>query len=447
MGVFTVVIFKELSQIRLIMAMKILAAADLHLGRRSTGLTGNTEILSTKSAWLRLVKWAIDNKMDAVALAGDVVDQDNNFFESIGPLQTGFQRLGDAGIEVFLTTGNHDYMVLPQLIEDKYPHVHLLGKSGQWQVTPFSRHGETVQFLGWSFPTQYVKTSPVAAVRREQLDPNYPVIGLLHADLDNPGSNYCPVVQSELVGIGVGTWILGHIHKPGVWNLPGTSIHYPGSLQALSAKESGPHGFLLLTIAGRNLEIQEVQLSTVRYQGLSVDITHADTRESFRQILLGTVNAHARSLIPDLEGVKNLIYDLNLIGEHPDEILVRKWADESKNDTALPVGAGTIASIRSLSSAVRPVIGDLAELAQEPSPAGSLASIILAIREGKSTPLLTLLQQDWEQQRQQLKSAPIYQPLAGTAAMENATLSASEYLQRECNKLLSVLLSQTKKTH
>ena len=429
--------------------MKILAAADLHMGRRSTGLTGDMESLATKYAWLRLVQWAIDNNVDAVALAGDVVDQSNGFFESIGPLQTGFQRLGEAGIEVFLVTGNHDHKVLPASVDTQYKHVHLLGPNGQWGVESLTRNGETVQFVGWSYPTftSSVKVSPLPLLGTVQLDVNFPVIGLLHADLDPvKESNYCPVWQRDLVGVGVGTWILGHIHKPGSWDLPGTTIHYPGSLQALSAKESGAHGFLLLTVDAGRIKIDRIPFSTVRYGGLDIDVTGADTQEDVWRILTEAVMADARDRLYELEGVRFLSYDLMLTGAHKDEPLVVKWAVDSKRDTAIPIGKTTI-TIRSVDSVIRPVVGDLAELAKEPSPAGSLASVIMAIRTGGNTPLLTALEQQWEQQQRQLQSSGVYQPLLGTTLLVDTRGSARDHLLRECNRLLNELLSQIQKSN
>jgi len=431
------------------MAMKIIAAADLHLGRRSTGLAGDAEILASKHAWLRLVQWAIDNRVDAVTLSGDVIDQDNAFFESIGPLQLGFERLGQAGIEVFLVSGNHDYKVLPSLMGDQYGHVHLLGKNGQWERWAFIRKGETVEFLGWSYPGPgpYVTTSPISLLSAMSLDVSHPVIGLLHADLDNINSKYCPVGQQELVGLGVGTWILGHIHKPGEWRLPGTSIYYPGSTQALSAKEPGKHGFLLISIDGGQVEIARISLSTVRYQELEIDITGANTREELWPIVMETILADARIMLPEMDGVKLLSYDLRLVGEHADDALVLKWADDSRREMAVPVGTGTTISVRSVVSAIRPPVGDLAELARQPSPAGALASMILAIRQERATPLLTALEEQWEQRRRQLRISGVYQPLLGTAVLDNKPDSAREYLLAEANRLLNQLLSQTQKAN
>ncbi|MDR3711534.1 MAG: DNA repair exonuclease [Puia sp.] len=425
------------------MPLRILAAADLHLGRVSSGLPGDALTLSTIAAWDKMVEWAITNQVDAISLSGDVVDKDNGYYESTGPLQRGFTRLGEADIHVFLVAGNHDYRVLPSLIGSQYQHVHLLGRNGTWEVYPFTRKEETVQFLGWSYPSQYVPTSPLPLPGTMALDPNSPVVGLLHGDLENIGSYYCPVGHNELVGVGVGTWILGHIHMPGEWYLPGTSIHYPGSLQAMSAKEPGAHGFLLLTFDKGNKTVQKIPFSTVRYQSLDVDITGAERQENVWELLTKTIADDTRGWLPELDGVTHLSYDLRLIGEHPQEALVLKWAGDSQREMFVPVRPGTNAFVRSVRSDIGPVV-NMEELARDPSPAGALASMILAIREKRSSPLLRQLETQWVTQQGLLRTSGVYQPLLETP-VDNSPDAIRKNLLRECTRLLNALLSQVEK--
>jgi len=426
------------------MAVKVLAAADLHLGRRSASLPANDERLASKNAWQRLVQWAIDKEVDVVALAGDIVDQDNSYYESIGPLQAGFDLLGQAGIKVFMVSGNHDYRVLPQLISPRYPNVHLLGSSGQWESGIFRKEGETVQFVGRSFPSSSPTqtTSPVAMLRADQWDPNYPVIGLIHGDLFDPLSIYCPIRPNDLAATGIRTWVLGHIHKPYEVDLAGTTIHYPGSLQALSAKETGPHGFLLLTIEEHRTSIEKVFLSTARYEDVELSVEGISTREAFQAHLVDVVQRDAETRLPEMGDVRFLSYDIRLIGQHDQDASVMSWASASQNELALHIGGEVIASVRSVECQIAPTIGDLNELAREPSPAGILAGAILALEAGTATPLLTALEAKWENQRRELQRAAVYLPLI-TAGPTPATPSdGREYLLREFNRLLSQLQQQ-----
>lgn len=68
------------------MPIKILAAGDLHLGKKSGSIPNNAKEKPIKYVWSRMVEYAIDNRVDFIALPGDIADQDNSYFEAIGPL-------------------------------------------------------------------------------------------------------------------------------------------------------------------------------------------------------------------------------------------------------------------------------------------------------------------------------------------------------------------------
>src|SRR5690554_4476956 len=227
------------------MSIKILATADLHLGKRSSDVTGDHA--STKYTLSKITDYCIDKNVDVLVLCGDIVDWDNRFFEAYGPLQEAFDNLGKHNIQVYLVAGNHDFNVLPQIIETgNNAHVHLLGQDENWEVKAFTKNGQTIQFVGWSFARRYVKESAMLTWDDSLLNPNYQTIGLLHGDTDARDSHYGPIDLNELRNTDVAMWILGHIHKPQqLADRP--IVRYPGSPQALSAKEPGIHGPLLIT--------------------------------------------------------------------------------------------------------------------------------------------------------------------------------------------------------
>src|SRR5690606_1937215 len=102
--------------------VRILCAGDLHLGRRSSRVPwdGDGAAGSCAEAWMRLVECAIRERVDLVALSGDLVDHDNRWFEAFGPLERGLKRLADAGIPVYAVAGNHDYDTLPHLRSEEH---------------------------------------------------------------------------------------------------------------------------------------------------------------------------------------------------------------------------------------------------------------------------------------------------------------------------------------
>ena len=152
------------------MAATLVFVGDLHLGRRPAHLPAD-EVrrdlkaidLSPIAAWRHVVEHALERRVAAVLLAGDVVDQDNARFEAFGPLKHGVERLLAAGIGVFAVAGNHDVEALPRLA-DVLPGFRLIGRGGAFEWVTLEHAGAPLaHVLGWSFPQARVTTSPFQA--------------------------------------------------------------------------------------------------------------------------------------------------------------------------------------------------------------------------------------------------------------------------------------------
>ena len=49
--------------------------------------------VSPAAVWESVVRAAVEQSVDAVVLAGDIIDRGNRYFESIGPLERGLRKL------------------------------------------------------------------------------------------------------------------------------------------------------------------------------------------------------------------------------------------------------------------------------------------------------------------------------------------------------------------
>ena len=254
--------------------MKLLCAADLHLGRQPSRLAGPVhgllDELSASVAWQRLVDVAIDRQVTAVLLAGDVLDDEHDYFEAFGELKAGVERLVSAGIAVLAVSGNHDVEVLPRLAQAVHELV-LLGEGGVWQAETLKDDSGTVHVVGWSYPTTSVTYSPLASLPAalEPLTPA-PVLGLLHCDRDQSGSRYAPVTSAELAGAAVDAWLLGHVHRPDA----GARGGYLGSVFAADPGEEGARGAWLVEVdAGSGVTFASLPLSPLRFETLTLDVS------------------------------------------------------------------------------------------------------------------------------------------------------------------------------
>lgn len=427
------------------MALKIVATGDLHIGRKSSGVSENVEESSTKFTWNRIVDWSIKNEVNILVLTGDIVDHDNRYFEAIGPIQSGFKKLNNAGISVYMVLGNHDYDVLPQIVgTGEYDNVHLLGFNGKWEVKIFSGNGEQVQFVGWSFPNQFETKDPLLTFGELPLDPNLTTIGLLHGDVNNPESKYAPISFDNFLNESVSTWILGHIHKPQVLHDSDPYICYPGSPHALSSKEYGIHGPILLTIEKRDeINIDRIPLSPVRYEGISIDITNTTDEQSLRDIVTSGLLSDANTKIAELENVSFLIYDVTLEGEHTNLKDLETWISPIITDYDQEIETETRISVRKVVVNARPKLENIEELAKQSSPAGVLAKTILAIQNEETTAFLDDLLEKWKLSHENINTAGTYQPLREAEKLnDNPDLKAKQYILHECNRLLGKLIEQ-----
>lgn len=423
------------------MAIKILAAADLHLGKRTSGLAIFGDNCSTRATWVRMVDFAIDRGVDMMLLAGDVVDQNNRYFEASGALQEGFRRLGEAGIDVFVVTGNHDFDVLPQILRNHpFPRVRQLGADGRWEAVRYERSGEALQLVGWSYPRREVLVNPLLGLAEGVVNGDYLSVGLLHADVDKLDSRYGPVALNDLQRSPVNVWILGHIHKPIVYS-GDKFIRYPGSPQALSAKETGSHGALLLTVdGGRIAGAENLVFSNCRFERLEIEVTDVDTEERFRGLMETAISADANPHLSELDGVVYLVYDVLLTGRNNLGREIAGWAEPLAASSELLLACGARVRVRNVALAIRPPVGDLEGLARERSPAGVLAEAILAIRSGSSTAFLDQVAARWLEQFQSLTNSTAFQPLQEDFRRYGNPRNFRTYIEEECNRLLAELL-------
>ncbi|NOZ95739.1 MAG: DNA repair exonuclease [Acidobacteria bacterium] len=381
------------------MSRPILLVGDLHLGRRPAGLDGvlrelglAPRELSAVVAWEATVQWAIRREVRAVILAGDVVEGMRDRFEAFTHLARGAQRLAGAGISLLAVAGNHDVEVLPRLAE-RLAKVRLVGAGGRWEIVPVPGRDDEppVDLLGWSFPAATVRDDPTkdpsfeeALSRRRE---GARLIGVVHGDLDAPGSRYAPLSRHRLEQAPVDAWFLGHIHAPGTLEGP-RRLGYLGSVGALDPGETGVHGPWELEL-DTGLTLRQIPLSPVRFENVELEL--ADDAPVNADTLLDTLARRIREqLAPSVEvtaGAPRLLaVRLTLTGRPHGRRAVDEIVRLEPVERLFP-GDDPPLVITRVTDRTRPAI-DLEELAAAPTPAGELARILRALENGPPVELL-----------------------------------------------------------
>lgn len=299
--------------------MKILCTADVHIGRRPSRLPESVDgaALSCARAWSALVDRAIAERVDILLIAGDLVDQANRFYEAAGAVEACVRALASKGISTIAVAGNHDHDTLPWIARGLPAEAfRVLGGGGRWERHTVEVEGRPALHVdGWSFPAGVMTSDPLASYPGAPRD-GVPVLGLLHADLNQPGSRHAPVALSTLRAAAVDFWLLGHVHRHGRHEQPGAAtVLYPGSPQAMDPGEPGVHGPWLLEIdRGGRFEVRHLPLSAVRYETIDVAVDGVEEEGEVDHLVVQAVQGALRGVEAEAGPLRYLSLRVRLTG-------------------------------------------------------------------------------------------------------------------------------------
>ena len=292
-----------------------LHAADIHLDSPLRNLATRegapVELIRNgcRRAFDNLVQLAVDEQVDFLLLAGDLYDGAWRDFNTGLFFIDRMRRLKEAGIRVFLISGNHDAasritrtLRLPNNV------VHFS-----------SRRAETVELADLNVAIHgqsYGKRAVTANLAKDYPPPVEGMvnIGLLHTGLAGRDGHepYAPCTATELAARGYDYWALGHVHRrETVGQDPW--IVFPGNLQGRHIRETGPRGAMLVRVdSGVIASVEFQELDVVRWQLLRLDCRQIDSLDR----LLDDVRAALEEAVSKADG-RPLMLRLELHGPCP----------------------------------------------------------------------------------------------------------------------------------
>jgi len=377
--------------------LTILAIGDIHLGTIPSQLPEDLsdigvqkDDLTPVAAWKSAVDHAVKNQVDAVLLAGDVVESTNARFEAMVPLEQGVKKLIKNNIQVIAVAGNHDTDALPRLAKliDGFC---LLGEHGEWEKTILSKDGKPLAtIVGWSFPERHVRDNPIAILDQQALglaSQTFCKIGLLHGDLDAAGGRYAPIKTSDLRSSGFDAWLLGHIHRP---SLPqtidksaGDLIGYLGSLVGLDPTETGPHGPWILKISATGVhEIRQIPIAPLRWEKVDIPTDHVENTEELSDLLLERAAQTVQKIkddgtVPHVLGIR-----ATLTGRCSCHREIQSWIDKKEFKKIKRLADKTLIFYNNIFNLSDTKI-NIEEIASGDDPAALLAQRILALENNQ----------------------------------------------------------------
>ena len=424
--------------------VQLLCTGDFHLGRHPTQIPDRLDgsEFSPRTVWQDIVRVAIDRGVDAVVLTGDIADRENRYFEAYGAFEAGAIDLEDVGIPVVMVAGNHDSEFLPRMIEDiGLDNLHLLGAGGTWERWSLEKNGvNVVHFDGWSFPQPHVSSSPLAEYDLPEAS-DAPQVGVLHAELDSPRSQYAPVDSSELRNTPESCWLLGHIHAPGVRIESDPMTLYPGSPQALDPGEQGVHGPWIVTVsADGTVDTEQVPLGTVCYDEVNVDVSDAEDLQAIGSNVSSAIQEHVQD---DLEtrNMAAFLPRVHLTGRTPAHAELVEGQQTLEEQLATRHESVDI-EVESVMVDTRPDV-DLESVAGGDGPVAYLADLLLALENGSSSDQYSHVIDEAHEAMKRAYGADAYNLLRREGETDQSGREEAEMVvEQEARVLLDTLLQQ-----
>lgn len=329
-------------------------AADIHLDSplRSLALRDGAlaELIgnATRRAFVRIVDLCLEERVDALLIAGDLYDGEQTSMKTARFLAGQLRRLHEAGIGVFIIRGNHD--ALSKITKELVLPDSVKVFAGRAEAVDIARAGGVpVVIHGLSFAQPHAPESLLGRFRR-------PVegavnIGMLHTSLGGAQNHdpYAPCSLADLVAMEFDYWALGHVHRRSA--LAGARpVVMPGMPQGRDINEAGAKSVTLVTIDGnRSVRVEERITSVAQFERVRVDATGL---EDWRDLVAAASRALER--VRGAVASDHLVARLSVSGPTPLSWRLRRDGDLLKaemDDRASIIGA---CSIEQVEIAARP---------------------------------------------------------------------------------------------
>ena len=296
--------------------LRFVHAADLHLDSPFVGIkaVAPEHVASalhdaTFSAYENIVKLCIDERVDALLVAGDVYDSSDRSLRAQLKFVAGLNQLHEAGIRSFVCHGNHDPLDGWEARLDYPPNCTRFG--AEFAAVPvFENEPERAVVHGISYPTRDIHDNLVRGL--EKIDSNAFSIGLMHTNVDgNTGhASYAPCSLDDLRLSEIDYWALGHVHTRQILSDHSPAVVYPGNSQGRHPNENGARGVYLVEvdIAG-NVQLDFKAVDTVRWQRSVLDISQMETEQE----LLDSLDQSMTAAQADAGG-RPVVLQLTLVG-------------------------------------------------------------------------------------------------------------------------------------
>ncbi len=286
--------------------VRFIHAADLHLDTPFLGLADVPDDLfeeirqSTFKSFDRLIKEAINHKVDFILLVGDLFDNEKQSLKAQVHLKKGFLKLAQHDIKVYLSYGNHDF-VSGNTYPIDFPENVYQFTSEEVKAFPYYKNTcHLADIYGFSYINQSLTQRKINEYKIESKDVIN--IGMLHGALDGERAHspYAPFSLTEIKESQMDYWALGHVHERKVINETPLAI-YPGNIQGRHKNEQGSRGCYLVEIEGQQVSKRFIPLHSLTFKTITVEIKKHHSIHDLQPLILQKVMNQDEIILVSLE--------------------------------------------------------------------------------------------------------------------------------------------------
>lgn len=246
--------------------IKILHSADWHLDAPMSGHSPQaTEHLRRELRKLpeKIAKLCTAQGCDLMLLSGDLFDG----AASQDTVRLVQKSLKEAGIPVFISPGNHDFVAPGSPYEmDGWPENVRIFKHASIEQEELPELNCRIYGAGYE-----AMDCPALLKGFQSAGPESWHIGILHAEAEATGSAYCPISREQIRASGLSYLALGHIHKSGSLRTGDTLCAWPGCPMGRGFDELGAKGVILVTL-DQEVKASFLPLDTPRFYDEEVEV-------------------------------------------------------------------------------------------------------------------------------------------------------------------------------
>lgn len=263
------------------MPFRFIHTADIHLDSPLRSLALRDPELAaliggaSRQALVGIVDLCIEERVDALVIAGDLYDGDQTSMKTARFLADQMRRLHEAGVVVYKVRGNHDALsrITQELVLP--PSLKLFGDRAD--TVELRMGGLDLAIHGLSFAKPHAPESLLPKYGRPR--PGAVNLGIMHTSLAGASGHdpYAPCAVADLHQWGFDYWALGHIHVRSEYH-GASAVVMPGMPQGRDIGEAGAKTVSLITVSDdHRIAIEERQTSVAQFERIPVDLTDAAT--------------------------------------------------------------------------------------------------------------------------------------------------------------------------